>query len=82
MIEFHGNPPVQKKVLALHDLSCFGRSSLVPVSAIISVMGHQCVPLPTAVFSTHTAIDGWGVRRPDPVAAPYARALPGAGAQI
>ena len=59
MIDFHGNPPVQKKVLALHDLSCFGRSSLVPVSAIISVMGHQCVPLPTAVFSTHTAIDGW-----------------------
>lgn len=48
-----------KKVLALHDLSCFGRSSLVPVTAVLSAMGHQCVPLPTAVFSTHTAIDGW-----------------------
>ena len=49
----------QCKVLALHDLSCFGRSSLVPITAVLSVMGHQCVPLPTAVFSTHTAINGW-----------------------
>ncbi len=52
-------PAVQKKVLALHDLSCFGRSSLVPITAILSVQKHQCVPLPTAVFSTHTAIPGW-----------------------
>ena len=49
----------QKKVLALHDLSCIGRSSLVPITAVLSVLGHQCVPLPTAVFSTHTAIPGW-----------------------
>ncbi len=50
---------MQKKVLALHDLSGFGRSSLVPIIAVISAAGHQCVPLPTAVFSTHTAIEGW-----------------------
>ena len=50
---------MQKRVLALHDLSGFGRSSLVPIIAVISVGGHQCVPLPTAVFSTHTAIPGW-----------------------
>nr|WP_297274145.1 pyridoxamine kinase [uncultured Agathobaculum sp.] len=50
---------MQKKVLALHDLSGFGRSSLVPIIAVISAGGHQCVPLPTAVFSTHTAIPGW-----------------------
>lgn len=49
----------QKTVLALHDLSCFGRSSLVPITAVLSVQGHQCVPLPTAIFSTHTAINGW-----------------------
>lgn len=50
---------MQKKVLALHDLSCFGRSSLVPIISIISAGGHQCVPLPTAVFSTHLGIDNW-----------------------
>lgn len=59
MHDFHDISAFQKKVLALHDLSCFGRSSLVPITAVLSVMGHQCVPLPTAVFSTHTAIDGW-----------------------
>lgn len=48
-----------KKVLALHDLSCFGRCALVPITAVISCMGHQCVPVPTAVFSAHMAIDGW-----------------------
>lgn len=50
---------MQKKILALHDLSGFGRSSLVPIIAVLSAAGHQCVPLPTAVFSTHTAISDW-----------------------
>ena len=50
---------MQKKVLALHDLSGFGRSSLVPIIAVLSAGGHQCVPLPTAFFSTHTAIPNW-----------------------
>lgn len=50
---------MQKKVLALHDLSGFGRSSLVPIIAVLSAGGHQCVPLPTAIFSTHTAIPDW-----------------------
>ena len=50
---------MQKKILALHDLSGFGRSSLVPIIAVLSAAGHQCVPLPTAVFSTHTAIPNW-----------------------
>lgn len=53
---------MQKKVLALHDLAGFGRSSLVPIISVISAMGHQCVPVPTAVFSTHTAISGYTIR--------------------
>lgn len=50
---------MQKKILAVHDLSGFGRSSLVPIMGVLSACGHQCVPLPTAFFSTHTAIPGW-----------------------
>lgn len=46
----------QKKVLALHDLAAMGRAALVPVMAALSGLGHQCVPVPTAVFSTHTGI--------------------------
>lgn len=50
---------MQKKVLALHDLSGCGRSSLVPIISLLTAAGHECIPLPTAVFSTHTAIPGW-----------------------
>lgn len=50
---------MQKRVLALQDLAGFGRSSLVPVISVISAMGHQCVPVPTAVYSSHLGLPGW-----------------------
>ena len=31
-----------------------GRSSLAVVTPVLAAMGHQCCPLPTALFSTHT----------------------------
>lgn len=43
-----------KRILAIHDLSCFGRCALTVVIPTISSMGHQVVPLPTALLSTHT----------------------------
>ena len=42
------------RVAAIHDLSGFGRCSLTVVLPILSVMGLQCCPLPTAFLSTHT----------------------------
>ena len=45
---------MQKKVLAIHDISCLGRCSLTAAIPIISVAGAEVVPLPTAVLSTHT----------------------------
>lgn len=49
----------QKKVLALHDLSAVGRAGLTQVMTALSAMGHQCVPLPTAVYSSHAGIPGF-----------------------
>ncbi|MDL2273576.1 pyridoxamine kinase [Oscillospiraceae bacterium OttesenSCG-928-G22] len=43
-----------KRVLAIHDLSGFGRCSLAVIAPIISAMGVQCCQLPTAFLSTHT----------------------------
>lgn len=43
-----------KKVAAIHDLSGFGRASLTVVIPILSRMGTQVCPLPTAVLSTHS----------------------------
>jgi len=42
------------RVAAIHDLSGFGRCSLTVAMPILSVMGVQCCPLPTAFLSTHT----------------------------
>ncbi len=39
---------------AIHDMSGFGRCSLSVIIPVISAMGIQCVPVPTAVLSTHT----------------------------
>ena len=43
-----------KRILAIHDMSGVGRCSLAVIAPILSAMGHQCCPLPTAVLSTHT----------------------------
>ncbi len=42
------------RLMAVHDISGFGRTSLTVVIPIISAMGIQVCPLPTAVLSTHT----------------------------
>jgi pyridoxine kinase len=43
-----------KKVAAIHDLSGFGRASLTAIIPILSTMGTQVCPVPTAILSTHT----------------------------
>ena len=43
-----------KKIAAVHDLSGMGRVSLTVVIPILSSMGFQVCPLPTAVLSSHT----------------------------
>ena len=42
------------RVAAIHDLSAFGRCSLTVVMPVLSAMGVQCCPIPTAYLSTHT----------------------------
>lgn len=44
----------QKRVMAIHDISGFGRCSLTVALPIISACGIETVCLPTAVLSTHT----------------------------
>ena len=43
-----------KRVAAIHDLSGFGRCSLTVILPVLSAMGIQVCPVPTAVLSTHT----------------------------
>lgn len=44
----------QKRVAAIHDISCFGKCSLTVALPVISAAGIECSVIPTAVLSTHT----------------------------
>ena len=48
------NHNLQKKAAVINDLSCFGRCSLTVTLPILSAMGIQCCPVPTAIFTNHT----------------------------
>ncbi|MEG2380468.1 MAG: pyridoxamine kinase [Oscillospiraceae bacterium] len=42
------------RVAAIHDMSGFGKVSLTEAMPILSAMGIEVCPLPTAILSTHT----------------------------
>ena len=43
-----------KKIVTVQDISCIGRCSLTVALPIISAMGIEACPLPTALLSSHT----------------------------
>lgn len=43
-----------KRIVAIHDISCFGKCSLTVALPIISAAGIETSIIPTAVLSTHT----------------------------
>ena len=51
-----------KRVLTIQDLSCMGKCSLQAALPVLSVMGVEAVPLPTAVLSGHTAFEHCAIR--------------------
>ena len=46
---------MQKRIAAIHDLSCFGKCSLTVVLPVISCLGVECAVVPTAVLTGHFA---------------------------
>ena len=46
---------MDKKLLTIQDISCFGQCSLTVALPVISACGTETVILPSAVLSTHTA---------------------------
>ncbi|MCD8013905.1 MAG: pyridoxamine kinase [Lachnospiraceae bacterium] len=49
----------QKKIAVINDFTGFGRCSLTVSIPIISAMKVQCCPVPTSIFSNHTAYESW-----------------------
>ena len=52
----------QKRILAINDISCFGKCSLAAAMPILSAAGLETCMLPTAMLSAHTAFDGFTFR--------------------
>lgn len=50
------------KVAAIHDLSGLGRCSLTVIIPVLSAMGVQVCPVPTAVLSAHTGYSEFVIR--------------------
>lgn len=48
-----------KRVLTIQDFSCLGRCSLTVAIPTISAAGLECVAIPTAILSNHTAFKEW-----------------------
>ena len=48
-----------KKVAIINDFSGFGRCSLTVAMPIVSYLGVQACPVPTAIFSNHTGYDSF-----------------------
>ena len=46
---------MQKRIAAIHDLSCFGKCSLTIALPVISCFGIECAVVPTAMLSGHFA---------------------------
>ena len=51
-----------RTVAAIHDMSGVGRCALTVAIPVISALGAQVCPVPTAVLSAHTAFQGVAVR--------------------
>lgn len=49
----------QKKIAIINDMSGFGRCSIAVELPIISHMKIQCCPIPTSIFSNHTAYESF-----------------------
>ncbi len=54
---------MQKRIATIQDLSCLGKCSLTVAHPIMSAMGLEVCPIPTAILSTHTGgFTGWTYR--------------------
>lgn len=51
-----------KRIGIIHDLVGFGRAGMMNIIPILSELGIESCPIPTSIFSTHTAYNSPAVR--------------------
>lgn len=70
------------RVAAVHDLCGYGKCSLGVAIPVLSAAGCDVCPVPTGLFSSHTAFPGWYMHDTTAVLPDYLAAWKGIGVEI
>lgn len=70
------------RVAAVHDLCGYGKCSLGIAIPVLSAAGVDVCPVPTGLFSSHTAFPGWYMHDTTSILADYLAAWRGIGVEI
>jgi pyridoxine kinase len=76
------NPDYIPRVAAVHDLCGYGKCSLGVAIPVVSAGGCDVCPVPTGLFSSHTAFPGWYMHDTTEILADYLAAWQGIGVEI
>ena len=70
------------RVAAVHDLCGYGKCSLGVAIPVLSAAGCDVCPVPTGLFSSHTAFPGWYMHDTTDILGDYLNAWKGIGVDI
>ena len=70
------------RVAAIHDLCGYGKCSLGVAIPVLSAAGCDVCPVPTGLFSSHTAFPGWYMHDTTDILADYLAAWAGIGVEL
>jgi len=70
------------RVAAVHDLCGYGKCSLGVAIPVLSAAGCDVCPVPTGLFSSHTAFPGWYMHDTTAILQDYVDAWKGIGVEI
>lgn len=76
------NPDYIPRIAAVHDLCGYGKCSLGVAIPVISAGGCDVCPVPTGLFSSHTAFPGWYMHDTTNILEDYLAAWQGIGVEI
>lgn len=79
---YHREGSYIPRVAAVHDLCGYGKCSLGIAIPVLSAAGCDVCPVPTGIFSSHTAFPGWYMHDTTEILSDYLAAWKGIGVEI
>lgn len=70
------------RIAAIHDLCGYGKCSLGVAIPVLSAAGCDVCPVPTGLFSSHTAFPGWYMHDTTEILGDYLAAWDGIGVEL